>query len=176
MGSPDIVESSLFNKGNTRPPLWYARSDDPLRGDPVLEPFCNKSHNRVSEGMSGHNSLRAFLSGGGNKKLQRWILAASQALYQWLCFWGNMSGWTAVSSQHAWFRVRGTGAHAEAKLLWRAVGLSVGHVFYPGKRRATGGLQRGRVGPIVLYLQSDAFCASAKQGVTVFPISVKCFA
>lgn len=26
-------------------------------------------------------------------------LAASQALYQWLCFWGNMRGWTAVPSQ-----------------------------------------------------------------------------
>lgn len=39
--------------------------------------------------MSGHHSLRAFLSGGGNKKAPEMDLAASQALYQSLSFWGR---------------------------------------------------------------------------------------
>lgn len=52
------------------------------------------------QGNEWPSQLKGFSLRWRQQKATEMDLAASQALYQWLSFWGNMRGWTAVPSQH----------------------------------------------------------------------------
>lgn len=68
-------------------------------GDTLLEPLCHIAHNSF-QGNEWPSQFKGFSLRWRQQKAKEMDLAATQALYQWLCFCGNMRGWTAVPSQH----------------------------------------------------------------------------
>jgi len=114
--------------------------------------------------------LRAFLSGGkATKKATEMDLAASQALYQRLCFWGNTRGWTAVPSQRdsEWEGLELPLKPSCSAELWICE-----WAMYCGEDIA----KRGGGGSRLLYRQTETYCSSAKWELNASLTSVKCSA
>lgn len=109
------------------------------------------------QGNEWPSQFKGFSLRWRQQKATQMNLAACQALYQWLCFWGNMRGWTAVPSQRdsEWEGMELTQEPSCSAELW---------VFEWAMCCA-----EDSGGGCLRYLQTEAYCTSAKQGLTAFP-------
>lgn len=127
-----------------------------------------KSPQYAFRGMSGHHSLRAFLSGGGYKKLQRWIWlpvkrCISDCPFEEIWEAGLLSLHSMIQSERDWSSRRSQAALQSCE-------------YVSGPCVVVRMVERGRGSPRLLYLQTETYCTSAKQGLTTSLISVKCSA
>lgn len=120
------------------------------------------------QGNEWPSQFKGFSLRWRKQKATEMDLAASQALYQWLSFWGNMRVWTAVPSQHdsEWEELELMLKPSCSAELWICE-----WAMCCGENSEEGGGS-----PCLLYLLTKTYCTSAKQGLTTSLIFVKCSA